>query len=150
MSPLRCLAPVTVACSPRLPTHRDAGAKYVVLTSKHHEGWCNWPSPQHFNWNSMDGGPNRDLVGELAAAVRNESLIFGAYHSLREWYHPLYLMVWPHAMHHTHDLKFQRTTTTTARPRASSTRFSCPLWYDRSMPFLLRALILTRPTRRWI
>ena len=72
--------------------YRDAGAKYVVLTSKHHEGWCNWPSPQHFNWNSVDGGPNRDLVGELAAAVRNASLIFGAYHSLREWYHPLYLM----------------------------------------------------------
>jgi alpha-L-fucosidase len=40
-----------------------SGAKYVVLTSKHHEGFSNWPSEYSFNWNSVDVGPNRDLVG---------------------------------------------------------------------------------------
>jgi alpha-L-fucosidase len=42
-----------------------SGANYVVLTSKHHEGFTNWPSKVSWNWNSMDVGPKRDLVGEL-------------------------------------------------------------------------------------
>ena len=41
----------------------SSGAKYIVLTSKHHEGFTNWPSKQSFSWNSMDVGPKRDLVG---------------------------------------------------------------------------------------
>jgi len=45
-----------------------------------------------WNWNSMDLGPKRDLVGDLAQAVRNTSnLKFGLYHSLYEWFNPLYL-----------------------------------------------------------
>ncbi|XP_046572693.1 alpha-L-fucosidase-like [Haliotis rubra] len=69
-----------------------SGAQYVVLVSKHHEGFCNWPTNVSFNWNSQMLGPNRDLVGELAAAVRGNSKIrFGLYHSLFEWFHPLYL-----------------------------------------------------------
>lgn len=44
--------------------------RYVVFTSKHHEGFTNWPSPNSFNWNSVDVGPHRDLVGDLAAAIR--------------------------------------------------------------------------------
>ena len=38
-------------------------SRYVVLTSKHHEGFTNWPSKVSFNWNSLDVGPKRDLVG---------------------------------------------------------------------------------------
>ena len=38
--------------------------RYVVLTSKHHEGFTNWPSNVSFNWNSMDVGPKRDLIGK--------------------------------------------------------------------------------------
>ncbi|KAL1776575.1 tissue alpha-L-fucosidase [Sigmodon hispidus] len=69
-----------------------AGAKYVVLTTKHHEGYTNWPSPVSWNWNSKDVGPHRDLVGELGAAVRKRNLRYGLYHSLLEWFHPLYLL----------------------------------------------------------
>ncbi|XP_045062803.1 tissue alpha-L-fucosidase isoform X3 [Coregonus clupeaformis] len=69
-----------------------SGAKYVVFTSKHHEGFCNWPSADSWNWNSVDTGPHRDLVGDLAAAIRKrKGLHFGLYHSLYEWFHPLYL-----------------------------------------------------------
>ncbi|XP_049458233.1 tissue alpha-L-fucosidase-like isoform X2 [Epinephelus fuscoguttatus] len=68
------------------------GFRYVVFTSKHHEGFTNWPSAGSWNWNSMDVGPHRDLVGELAAAVRKRSLRLGLYHSLYEWYHPLFLL----------------------------------------------------------
>ncbi|CAF3959295.1 unnamed protein product, partial [Rotaria sordida] len=40
-----------------------SGAKYIVLTSKHHEGFTLWPSKYSFNWNAMDVGPKRDLLG---------------------------------------------------------------------------------------
>lgn len=69
-----------------------SGARYVVLTSKHHEGFTNWPSRYSWNWNSMDVGPKRDLLGDLAEAIRSTTDIhFGIYHSLFEWFHPLYL-----------------------------------------------------------
>ncbi|XP_052223783.1 alpha-L-fucosidase-like [Dreissena polymorpha] len=71
---------------------KASGARYVVLTSKHHEGFTNWPSKYSFNWNSMDVGPKRDLVGELASAIRSRTNIhYGLYHSLFEFFHPLYL-----------------------------------------------------------
>ncbi|XP_030876860.1 tissue alpha-L-fucosidase [Leptonychotes weddellii] len=69
-----------------------AGAKYVVLTTKHHEGFTNWPSPVSWNWNSKDVGPHRDLVGELGKALRKRNIRYGLYHSLLEWFHPLYLL----------------------------------------------------------
>lgn len=40
-----------------------SGAKYIVLTSKHHEGYTLWPSKYSYSWNSMDVGPQKDLVG---------------------------------------------------------------------------------------
>ncbi|XP_072103523.1 tissue alpha-L-fucosidase-like isoform X3 [Mobula birostris] len=69
----------------------ESGARYVVLTSKHHEGFTNWGSPVSWNWNSIETGPHRDLVGDLAAAVRKRQLHYGVYHSLFEWFNPLYL-----------------------------------------------------------
>jgi alpha-L-fucosidase len=67
-----------------------SGAKYVVLTSKHHDGFCLWPSAQSWNWNSMDVGPHRDLCGDLTKAVKARGLKMGLYYSFYEWYHPLY------------------------------------------------------------
>ena len=51
--------------------------KYVVLTSKHHEGFTLWPSAQSWNWNSVDVGPHRDLCGDLTAAVKDAGLHMG-------------------------------------------------------------------------
>jgi alpha-L-fucosidase len=79
----------------------DSGAQYIVMTSKHHEGFCNWDSkdvPTTWNWNVMDVGPKRDILGDLAAAVKQttsphtaEPLKFGVYHSMFEWYNPAYV-----------------------------------------------------------
>nr|XP_022316391.1 alpha-L-fucosidase-like [Crassostrea virginica] len=69
-----------------------SGAKYVVLVTKHHEGFTLWPSEVSWNWNAYDVGPHKDLVGALADSIRNRTDIhFGVYHSLFEFYNPLYL-----------------------------------------------------------
>jgi len=69
-----------------------SGAKYLVLTSKHHDGFTMWPASRTFGWSARDVGPKRDVVGEIAKAVRAEGTVrFGLYHSLFEWYHPLWL-----------------------------------------------------------
>jgi alpha-L-fucosidase len=68
----------------------DAGAKYVVLTSKHHEGFTMWPSKESWNWNAVDLNPHRDLAGDLIKAVKGKGLRMGYYYSLYEWFSPLY------------------------------------------------------------
>ena len=44
--------------------------RYFLLTSKHHEGWTNWRSNVSWNWNSVDNGPHRDLVGKDFVLVK--------------------------------------------------------------------------------
>ena len=73
----------------------QSGARYVVLTSKHHEGFCLWPNADSWNWNSVDVGPHRDLCGDLAKAVRARGLKMGFYYSLYEWFNPVYQMDFP-------------------------------------------------------
>ena len=73
-----------------------SGAKYVVLTSKHHDGFANWPSKEtvkawKFPWNAGEAGPHRDLLGDLFTAIRKTSVHPGLYYSLYEWYNPLWL-----------------------------------------------------------
>jgi alpha-L-fucosidase len=70
---------------------KNAGAQYVVLTSKHHEGFTLWPSAESWNWNSVDIGPHRDLCGDLTKAVKKAGLHMGFYYSLYEWYNPQYM-----------------------------------------------------------
>jgi alpha-L-fucosidase len=59
---------------------RDAGARYVVLVTKHHDGFCLWPSGVE-NRHQPDWTSGRDIVGELARAVRAAGLRFGVYYS---------------------------------------------------------------------
>lgn len=73
-----------------------SGAKYVVLTSKHHEGFALWPSAEASRtwgrpWNAAEIGPKRDVLGELTNEVRKRGLKMGFYYSLYEWYNPLWL-----------------------------------------------------------
>ena len=73
-----------------------SGARYVALTSKHHEGFALWPSKEASAtwarpWNAVDTGPKRDLAGDLTDAVRKRGLKMGFYYSLYEWYNPLWL-----------------------------------------------------------
>lgn len=72
-----------------------SGVRYVVPTSKHHEGFALWPSAEASRtwgrpWNAVEIGPRRDLLGELATATRARGLKFGFYFSLYEWFNPLW------------------------------------------------------------
>ena len=69
---------------------KRSGARYVVLTSKHHDGYALFPSAYSPRWNSQFLGPHRDLAGELSAAVKQAGLHMGFYYPLLEWGNPLY------------------------------------------------------------
>ena len=59
------------------------GAKYVVMTAEHHDGWANWDSDLT-PWNAVDMGPKRDLVGDLGKSLKKQGLKFApSYHRER-------------------------------------------------------------------
>ena len=70
---------------------KQAGARYVMLVTKHHDGYCLWDSPQQPQWNSTTSGPHRNIVGELTEAVRAEGLRMCFYYSLPEWSNPRHI-----------------------------------------------------------
>jgi alpha-L-fucosidase len=66
-----------------------AGARYAVLTTRHHDGYALWPS-EHTSLGVADSGIDRDLVAEFVDACRAEGLRIGFYLSLSDWHHPDY------------------------------------------------------------
>jgi len=59
----------------------EAGASYVIPTTKHHDGVALWDAPGTGSRNTVHRGPRRDLIGEIADAVRQAGLRFGVYYS---------------------------------------------------------------------
>lgn len=68
---------------------KDAGMRYLVITSKHHDGFALFPSDAT-DWDIADATPyGKDLIGPLAKAARSEGLRFGLYYSqAQDWTHP--------------------------------------------------------------
>jgi alpha-L-fucosidase len=66
---------------------KAAGQKYMVLTTKHHEGFCLWDT-KLTNYCATKQGPKRDLVREFVDAARAEGMRVGFYYSLMDWHHP--------------------------------------------------------------
>ena len=65
---------------------RDAGMRYVVPVTKHHDGYCWWDSA-YTNRTSTQTRPKRDVIAQLADASRQLGLTFGVYHSILDWSH---------------------------------------------------------------
>ena len=68
-------------------TAKDAGMKYMVFTTKHHDGFCMFNTRQT-DYNVMRSPFGRDVVKELAEACRKQGLAFGTYYSVCDWHHP--------------------------------------------------------------
>ncbi len=66
---------------------KEAGQKYMVMTTKHHEGFCLFDT-KYTNYCAPKQACGRDLVREFVDAVRAEGLRVGFYHSLMDWHHP--------------------------------------------------------------
>ena len=66
---------------------KAAGMKYMVMTSKHHEGFCNFDT-KLTDYCATKQGPKRDLIREYVEAARAEGLRVGFYYSLMDWHHP--------------------------------------------------------------
>lgn len=68
---------------------REAGMGYVVLTARHHDGFCLWRT-ETTKYNATRLGPRQDLVAEYVHAVRSAGLKVGLYYSVADWSHPDY------------------------------------------------------------
>lgn len=66
---------------------KAAGMKYIVLTTKHHDGFCLWDTRQT-DYNIMNSPFKRDVVKELSEACRKQGIGFGTYYSTCDWHHP--------------------------------------------------------------
>lgn len=67
---------------------KAAGMKYIVITTKHHDGFCLWPS-HVTTYDIDDASPfKRDILAELSAACKKHGVKFGTYYSIIDWHHP--------------------------------------------------------------
>jgi len=92
--PVRAYEPLAESWQPKPGFAREwaalakrAGMKYMVLTTKHHEGFLLWDS-QMSDYNAVKHAPGRDLVREYVEAAREAGLRVGFYYSLMDWHHP--------------------------------------------------------------
>jgi len=86
---------------------KEAGMKYVVLTAKHHEGFCQFDS-KFTDYKSTNTPFGRDVVREYVDALRAEGLKVGFYYSLIDWHHPDYTIDENHPQRQTSDSAYAR------------------------------------------
>lgn len=80
-------APKEGCCREWAALAKKAGCKYMVMTTRHHEGFSLWDSKVN-PYNSVNYGPHRDIVKEFVEACREYDLKIGFYTSLMDWHHP--------------------------------------------------------------
>jgi len=83
---------------------RNAGMKYFVVTSKHHEGFCLWDSDLT-DYKATKTPCGKDLLKPMVEAFRTEGLRVGFYHSLIDWHHPEFPIDGIHPMRNNKELR---------------------------------------------
>jgi alpha-L-fucosidase len=86
---------------------KEAGMKYVVLTAKHHEGFCLWDS-NFTDYKSTNTPLGKDIIKEYVEAFRAEGLKVGFYYSLIDWHHPDYTIDRMHPQRQDYDTTYAR------------------------------------------
>lgn len=109
---------------------RQSGMRYMVMTAKHHEGFCLFDS-KLTGYCATQLGPRRDLVQEYVAAARAEGLRVGLYYSLMDWHHPDW---WPAKTDPVARKRFVDYTHGQIRELMSNYGKIDILWYDMPVP----------------
>jgi alpha-L-fucosidase len=111
---------------------KSAGMKYLVITTKHHDGFCLWDTKET-DYNIMNTPFGRDVVKELAEACRQQGIGFGAYYSTCDWHHPDFPLTSPggKTKRETHNLD-RYTEYLKAQTRELLNNYGplWTLWYD--------------------
>ncbi len=68
---------------------KNAGMKYLIITSKHHDGFCLWPS-DYTEYDIASTPFKRDILKELSEECKRQGILFGTYHSIADWKHKHY------------------------------------------------------------
>ena len=85
---VRAFNPVDFDADKWLAIAKEGGAKYIVFTTKHHDGFCKWDSALT-DWDVIEQTDfKRDIVAELADASKKAGLKLGFYYSIADWHHP--------------------------------------------------------------
>ncbi|GAH67181.1 unnamed protein product, partial [marine sediment metagenome] len=109
---------------------KKAGMKYMVMTTRHHEGFSLWDSKVN-PYNSVNYGPKRDIVKEFVDACRKFDLKIGFYSSLMDWHHP---NGWKCAFDSEARKRFTNYITELNRELLTQYGKIDILWYDASRP----------------
>lgn len=72
-----------------IKTLKEAGMKYFVITTRHHDGFCLWPS-EYSDYDIADTPFKKDVLLELKKACDKYGILFGTYYSICDWHHPDY------------------------------------------------------------
>lgn len=86
--------PVLFDAAEWVQTAVDAGMKYMVLTSRHHDGFCLWDS-KYTDYDMANSAYGKGIIEELASQCQKQGIDFGIYYSVCDWYHPDYPVVYP-------------------------------------------------------
>ena len=81
--------PVLFDADAWVKTAKDAGMKYLTITSKHHDGFCLWPT-KFSDYNIMNSAYKKDIVGELANSCKKYGIKFCVYFTVLDWHDPNY------------------------------------------------------------
>lgn len=81
--------PVLFDADAWVKTAKDAGMKYLTIISKHHDGFCLWPT-KFSDYNIMNSPYKKDIVGELASSCKKYDIKFCVYFTVLDWHDPNY------------------------------------------------------------
>jgi len=92
--------PILFDASQWAQTASEAGMKYLVITARHHDGFCLWDS-EHTQYDIMSSPYQQDIVRALSEACKKEGLALGIYYSVCDWHHPAYPTELPATYRHS-------------------------------------------------
>ncbi len=86
--------PVLFDAATWVKSAKDAGMKYIVLTARHHDGFCLWDS-EFTNYDMGSTPYGKGIIKELVAECKKQGLVFGTYYTICDWHHEDYPVVYP-------------------------------------------------------